>query len=101
MAVATAVVAYDDAELLDIACVTTTLATATRFLTGEHTAHSDAPPDTTSDRAGYDIRLLTVGGRPVTARPSGWANRSAKSRGVPALPRGYGQYAASPRSSRA
>jgi AraC family transcriptional activator FtrA len=69
MAVATAVVAYDDAELLDIACVTTTLATATRFLTGEHTAHSDAPPDTTSDRAGYDIRLLTVGGRPVTARP--------------------------------
>ena len=33
------------------------------------------------------------------ASPSGWAKRSAKRRGVPALPRGYGQYAASPRSS--
>ena len=70
MAVATAVVAYDDAELLDIACVTTTLATATRFLTGEHTAPSAALPDTTSDGAGYDIRLLTVGGRPVYVMPS-------------------------------
>jgi transcriptional regulator GlxA family with amidase domain len=69
MAVATAVVAYDDAELLDIACVTTTLATATRFLAGEHTAHDDAPPVPTPDGAGYDIRLLTVGGRPVTAQP--------------------------------
>ncbi len=33
VAVAVAVVAYDYAELLDIAYVTTTLATATRFLT--------------------------------------------------------------------
>ena len=48
------VVGYDDAELLDIACVTTTLAMAAEFL---------AP------NAGYDVRLLTPGGRPVTARP--------------------------------
>ena len=56
MALAVAVVAYDDAELLDIACVTTTLATADRFLTGQ-------------DGAGYVVRLLSPGGRPVTAPP--------------------------------
>ena len=45
MAVAVAVVGYDDAELLDIACVTTTLATATRFLAGQYGTHSEPPPD--------------------------------------------------------
>jgi transcriptional regulator GlxA family with amidase domain len=47
------VVGYDDAELLDIACVTSTLAMAAEF---------GADP-------GYDVRLLTPGGHPVTARP--------------------------------
>ena len=71
MAVAIAVVGYDDAELLDIACVTTTLATATRFLAGQYTTHSDSPPGTASagTDVGYDVRLLSPGGRPVTARP--------------------------------
>ena len=40
-----AVVGYDDAELLDIACVTTTLATATRFLAGS-TAPTPSPRPT-------------------------------------------------------
>jgi len=47
------VVGYADAELLDIACVTSTLAMAAEF---------GAEP-------GYDVRLLTPGGHPVTARP--------------------------------
>jgi hypothetical protein len=42
------VVGYDDAELLDIACATSTLAMA---------AECGAEP-------GYDVRLLTPGGRP-------------------------------------
>jgi transcriptional regulator GlxA family with amidase domain len=49
------VVGYDDAELLDVACVTTTLSMANEFL-----ADSDS---------GYDVRLLSPGARPVTARP--------------------------------
>ena len=49
------VVGYDDAELLDVACVTTTLSMANEFLTDSDT--------------GYDVRLLSPGGRPVTARP--------------------------------
>lgn len=48
-----AVVAYDDAELLDIACVTTTLATA-------NDRGADPP---------YAVRLLTPGGQAVTCRP--------------------------------
>jgi transcriptional regulator GlxA family with amidase domain len=67
VAVAVAVVGYDDAELLDIACVTTTLATATRFLAGQYSAHSESSSDGTGP--GYDVRLLFPGGRPVTARP--------------------------------
>ncbi|MDD7937707.1 GlxA family transcriptional regulator [Actinomycetospora lutea] len=47
------VVAYDDAELLDIACVTSTLATA-------NDRGADPP---------YAVRLLSPGGRPVTCRP--------------------------------
>lgn len=47
------VVAYDDAELLDIACITTTLATANDL-------GADPP---------YAVRLLSPGGRPVTCRP--------------------------------
>ena len=47
------VVAYDDAELLDIACVTSTLAMAAEF---------GADP-------AYEVRLLTPGGGPVTAQP--------------------------------
>ncbi|WP_345411180.1 GlxA family transcriptional regulator [Actinomycetospora chlora] len=49
----TVVVGYPDAELLDLACVTTTLATATEL---------GAMP-------GYAVRLLTPGGRTVTCRP--------------------------------
>lgn len=71
VAVAVAVVGYDDAELLDIACVTTTLAMATRFLAGRYSTHSEPPSDDASVGAlpGYDVRLLSPGGRPVTARP--------------------------------
>jgi transcriptional regulator GlxA family with amidase domain len=71
MAVPTVVVGYDDAELLDIACITTTLATATRFLGGHDGTQADpAPgPAATGTATGYDIRLLSPGGRPVTARP--------------------------------
>src|SRR3954453_5405573 len=47
------VVAYDDAELLDIACVPSTLAMAAEF---------GADP-------AYEGRLLTPGGGPVTAQP--------------------------------
>src|SRR4029079_8339104 len=47
------VVGYADAELLDIECVTSTLAMAAEF---------GAEP-------GYDVRLLTPGGHPVTAQP--------------------------------
>src|SRR6185312_10445294 len=47
------VVAYDDAELLDIACVTSTLAMAAEF---------GADP-------AYGVRLLTPGGHPVTTQP--------------------------------
>src|SRR3954470_19601417 len=47
------VVGFDDAELLDIACVTSTLAMATEF---------GADPV-------YEVRLLTPGGHPVTAQP--------------------------------
>ncbi|MFE7563331.1 GlxA family transcriptional regulator [Kitasatospora sp. NPDC057500] len=43
------VVAYDDAELVEIACVTTTLDAANRL--------GASPP--------YDTRLVTLGGRPV------------------------------------
>jgi transcriptional regulator GlxA family with amidase domain len=47
------VVGYEDAELLDVSCVTTTLSVA-----GELGA---APP--------YAVRLLTPGGRAITCRP--------------------------------
>lgn len=47
------VVAYDDAELLDISCVTTTLAVAEECGAGTP----------------YAVRVLTVGGHPVTCRP--------------------------------
>jgi transcriptional regulator GlxA family with amidase domain len=47
------VVGFDDAELLDIACVTSTLAMAAEF---------GADPV-------YEVRLLTPGGHPVTAQP--------------------------------
>ena len=57
-------------ELLDIACVTTTLATATHFLAGRYSTHSEPPPDASAGTVpGYDVRLLSAGGRPLTARP--------------------------------
>jgi len=49
----TVVVGYEDAELLDVSCVTTTLSVA-----GDVGAD---PP--------YAVQLLTVGGRPITCRP--------------------------------
>jgi transcriptional regulator GlxA family with amidase domain len=52
------VVGYDGAELLDIACVTSTLTTGlttAAMLTGRPT-----------DEAAYEVRLLTPGGRPIT-----------------------------------
>jgi transcriptional regulator GlxA family with amidase domain len=52
------VVGYDGAELLDIACVTSTLTT------GLTTAAMIA--GTSTDEAPYDVRLLTPGGRPIT-----------------------------------
>ncbi|GAA4941407.1 transcriptional regulator GlxA family with amidase domain [Actinomycetospora succinea] len=53
MARATVVVGYDDAELLDIACITSTLAAAR---------------DVGADPA-YTVTLLTPGGRTMTCRP--------------------------------
>jgi hypothetical protein len=49
----TVLVAYDDAELLDISCVSTTLATIAPF--------GAAPP--------YEVRLLSRGGAPISCRP--------------------------------
>jgi hypothetical protein len=62
------VVAYDDAELLDIACVSTTLETANQILSGLDPGRPDSAPTSGTD-VGYDLRLLSPGGRPVTARP--------------------------------
>lgn len=66
------VVGYDDAELLDIACVSTTLDTATQVVAGLDPGRADPVPGSTpTDRAdaGYDVRLLSPGGRPIIARP--------------------------------
>jgi transcriptional regulator GlxA family with amidase domain len=51
------VIGYDGAELLDIACVTSTLTS------GLSTA---AMINGSSDEAAYEIRLLTPGGRPIS-----------------------------------
>ena len=57
------VVGYDDAELLDVACVTTTLSMANEFLTDSN--------------SGYDVRLLSPGGRAAGHGAARAAARSA------------------------
>ena len=69
------VVGYDDAELLDVACVTTTLSMANEFLTDSN--------------SGYDVRLLSgrAGGRSRRGQGCG-SKRMARWSGVPGPYRG-------------